>query len=160
MNKKERLKEIKQMIASSRYDDATAALAFFASECRPTQEAITSPDAVRNLLKKYAYATVEYFLLITLDSAQTPIAIHEITKGIKNNTMTHPREVFRQAILDDATSVILAHNHPSGKIKPSDEDRAMQRRLVEAGKLLGIQVLDSMIVAKSGFYSALENQDM
>ena len=72
----------------------------------------------------------------------------------------HPREVFADAIVDRAAAVVVAHNHPSGNIEPSTEDREVTRRLVAAGRMLGIAVLDHIVFSHSGYYSFTENGDM
>lgn len=73
--------------------------------------------------------------------------------GILDQSMVHPREVFRAALLCNAAVVIVAHNHPSGNTSPSAEDVNVTRRLVDAGRLLGIEVQDSLVVSDTGWYS-------
>lgn len=92
----------------------------------------------------------EELYILTLDGAQRVLRTHSITVGLVNMTQVHPREVFRPAILDAATSVIAAHNHPSGNSKPSEADRKVTRVLVKAGELLGIKLLDHIILAREG----------
>ena len=118
---------------------------------------VHSPLDMESLLKKYAKKTVEYFLVVTFNGNHIPIKVHEITKGLVNRTMMHPREVFRAAIKDNAVSIIVAHNHPSGSLEFSCEDKGMFKRLKDAGEILGINVLDSMIISKTGYASDLEN---
>ena len=77
--------------------------------------------------------------------------------GIVNRSLVHPREVFRRAITDNAAAIIVAHNHPSGSLEPSDEDHEVTRRLVEAGQLLGISVLDHLVISREGYFSFLEH---
>ena len=77
--------------------------------------------------------------------------------GIMDASIIHPREVFRLAILTGAHRIILSHNHPSGDTEPSDEDMKITRQLQEAGKLIGIEVLDHVIVGKRGYWSLVEN---
>lgn len=88
----------------------------------------------------------EEFWIITLDTKLKPIHEHRITVGTLNNSLVHPREVFRPAILDSAHSVVLMHNHPSGDVTPSDADQNVTNRLKEAGNVLGIGVIDHIIV--------------
>ena len=76
-----------------------------------------------------------------------------ISRGTLNASLVHPREVFRPAILASAAAIILVHNHPSGDPEPSDEDVSLTKRLVKAGEILGIEVLDHLVVAKRGFVS-------
>jgi DNA repair protein RadC len=74
------------------------------------------------------------------------------------NTQVHPREVFKQAIRQSASGVILAHNHPSGDSVPSDEDLYLTERLVEAGQIIGIHVIDHIIVGEDSYYSFRDNE--
>jgi DNA repair protein RadC len=95
----------------------------------------------------------EEFHIITLNTKNEVLARHQISVGLLDQSMVHPREVFRPAIRDAAKSILLLHNHPSGDPTPSEQDRALTRRLEEAGKTLGIQVLDHIIVARRGAIS-------
>jgi DNA repair protein RadC len=83
-------------------------------------------------------------------------SITEVSVGSLDSSIVHPREVFEEAIKNKAASVIFAHNHPSGDPEPSEDDLAITKRLVEAGKILGIEVLDHVIVTKTGFLSFKE----
>lgn len=98
-------------------------------------------------------AVQEEFHIVTLDTKHKPIATHRITVGTLDASLVHPREVFRPAIRDAASAVLLVHNHPSGDPTPSLEDRQVTNRLTEAGKLIGIQVLDHIIVARESCVS-------
>ncbi len=95
----------------------------------------------------------EYFLCVTLNGANEVIGNRVITVGVLNANRIHPREVFVEAISDRAASIILAHNHPSGTLKPSNDDVNTTRQLVAAGKILGIEVLDHIIITKTGYLS-------
>jgi DNA repair protein RadC len=77
--------------------------------------------------------------------------------GLLDKSQVHPREVFADVITDRAAAVIFAHNHPSGESKPSNSDLKIHEQLTEAGKILGIKVLDHLIVFKKGYYSFQEN---
>ncbi len=98
----------------------------------------------------------EEFHVVTLDTKNQTIGTHRVSLGSLDQTVVHPREVFRPAIKDAAKSVLLVHNHPSGDPTPSEKDRILTRRLEEAGKTLGIQVLDHIIVARNGAVSLRE----
>ena len=89
----------------------------------------------------------EHLVSISLNGAHQVIATRVVSVGTANASLVHPREVFADSITDRATAVILVHNQPSGSVEPSDEDLAVTKRLQEAGKILGIQVLDHLIVA-------------
>jgi DNA repair protein RadC len=99
----------------------------------------------------------EEFHIVTLSTKNVPINTHLITRGTLDASLVHPREVFRPAIRDSASAVILVHNHPSGDATPSREDHQVTGRLTEAGKLLGITVLDHIVVASDGSVSIRES---
>lgn len=121
---------------------------------------ISSPADLLPVLQEYARSTVEQFVVASLNGAHELISIAEITKGLVNRTMVHPREIFRKAIIDNATAIVLVHNHPSGNVEPSGDDNAVTDRLTRAGELIGIQVLDHLIISCKGFYSYLEHGGM
>jgi DNA repair protein RadC len=121
---------------------------------------VTMPGDLFPLLKKYASKRQEHFLAVTLGGTQNVLRVNLVSVGILNRTLIHPREIFYRAIKDNACALILAHNHPSGDLNPSREDREATERLVKAGKLMGIQVLDHLIISKAGFYSFREKGEM
>lgn len=98
----------------------------------------------------------EEFHIVTLDTKHKPIHPHCITVGTLDASLVHPREVFRPAIRDSASAIILVHNHPSGDPTPSREDHQVTDQLTEAGKLLGINVLDHIVVARQRCQSIRE----
>jgi DNA repair protein RadC len=98
----------------------------------------------------------EHFKLILLNARNRILGISTISIGSLNASIVHPREVFKDAISHNAYSVVLAHNHPSGDPEPSEDDLTMTKRLTEAGKILGIDVLDHIIITKTGFFSFKE----
>jgi len=113
---------------------------------------LTDPKKVYQLIKsKLKDYTREHFYIIVLNSRNWSVA--EISVGSLNATIVHPREVFSEAIKNKAASVIFVHNHPSGDPEPSDGDLITTKRLVEAGKILGIAVVDHIIITKDGFLS-------
>ena len=113
---------------------------------------LTDPEKVYRLIKsKLKDYHKEHFYIIVLNSRGHSIA--EVSVGSLNASVVHPREVFAEAIRNKAASVIFAHNHPSGDPEPSEDDLEITKRLVESGKILGIEVLDHIIVAKDGFFS-------
>lgn len=114
---------------------------------------ITEPEEIITRCNWMKYEDQENFICFTLNSANQIIKMHKITKGLVNQTPVHPREAFRAAILDNAVSVIFAHNHPSGCTEESSEDIALTRVLTGAGKLLKIPVIDHIIIGKSSFNS-------
>ena len=98
----------------------------------------------------------EHFVIFYLDTRNQQIKRETISIGTLNSNLVHPREVFEPAIQHAAAHILVAHNHPSGNTEPSTEDIAVTKRLVEAGKLLGIEVVDHVIVTKAGFSSFKE----
>ncbi len=123
-----------------------------------------SHDALSYCRRRFARLAVdsrqEEFYVVTLDTKNHILNDHLVSRGLLDQTVVHPREVFRPAIKDAAKSVILVHNHPSGDATPSDKDLALTRRLEEAGKLLDIQVLDHVVVAADEAVSLREYQSM
>jgi DNA repair protein RadC len=103
-----------------------------------------------------ADALQEQFHIVTLNTKNSVIDSHRITIGTLDASLVHPREVFRPAIKDSASSIILAHNHPSGDPTPSQEDYAVTKRLEQAGELVGIQILDHIVMGKHGLVSIKE----
>jgi DNA repair protein RadC len=98
----------------------------------------------------------EEFHIVTLDTKNQVVGSHQISVGLLDQSMVHPREVFRAAIRDAAKSIILVHNHPSGDPAPSGQDVALTRRLEQVGETVGIEVLDHIIVARRGATSMRE----
>jgi DNA repair protein RadC len=98
----------------------------------------------------------EHFLVLLLDSRNCPVKVSQVSVGSLNSSLVHPREVFKEAIGALSASVILAHNHPSGDPEPSGADLDITTKLVEAGKIIGIEVLDHIIVGRDRFYSFKE----
>ena len=95
----------------------------------------------------------EHFKLIILDSRNKILTITNVSVGTLNANLAHPREIFKDAISHNAAAVILCHNHPSGDPEPSEDDLKITKQLVEAGKILGIDVLDHIIITKDKFLS-------
>lgn len=113
---------------------------------------LDDPEKVYRLIKsKLKDYRKEHFYIIPINSRNWSIA--EISVGTLNASLVHPREVFLEAIKANAASVLFAHNHPSGNSEPSEDDLTITKRLVEAGKILGIEVLDHIIVTKDNFLS-------
>jgi len=98
----------------------------------------------------------EVFGVLILNTKHKIVAVHEISRGTLNGSMVHPREVFKPAVLHNAAAIICFHNHPSGDPKPSKEDVDITKRLIEAGKIMGIEILDHIIVSDEGYASLKE----
>jgi DNA repair protein RadC len=109
--------------------------------------AIETADAADELIRpRLADKKQEHFVALLLDNRHRLIRLQPVAVGTLSASLVHPREVFKEAIASSAACVILAHNHPSGDPEPSDHDLTLTKRLVQAGKLLGIEVLDHLIV--------------
>ncbi len=122
----------------------------------PGRPVISSPADVDRLLRgRIANLDRENFVVVLLNTKNEVIESPLVSVGTLSSALVHPQEVFKPAIRASAASVILAHNHPSGKVEPSREDREVTRRLVGAAEILGIEVLDHVIVG-DGFYSMKE----
>ena len=112
-----------------------------------------SPQSIFDYLRvKIGNEKKEHFVLLFLNT-KNKLILSEVSIGTLNASLVHPREVFNQAVLSHASHVIVAHNHPSGDPTPSDQDVKTTRRLVEAGKILGISVLDHMIITPDKYFS-------
>jgi DNA repair protein RadC len=114
---------------------------------------VSTPEDVLSRVAYMKYESQEHLVVVSLNSANYVIRVHELTTGLVNQTPVHPREAFALAIEDRAVSVIFIHNHPSGSLEPSPEDMSITRVLCASGKILQIPVLDHIIIGKSGFTS-------
>ena len=118
---------------------------------------ISSPsDAAVVLMEEMRYYKKEYFKIILLDTKNNIKKVSNISVGSLNSSIVHPREVFSEAVVNSASSIILVHNRPSGETEPSREDIALTNRLDECGKILGIRILDHIIIGDGVFYSFKE----
>ena len=115
-------------------------------QIKPMQEGVYSPAQVAEKCKSFRDKKKEHFCVLFLDTQNHITGKEVISIGTLNASLIHPRETFRTAILKNCCSVIVAHNHPSGGLEPSAEDLNITKRLKDAGKLLGIEVLDHVIV--------------
>jgi DNA repair protein RadC len=115
---------------------------------------ISQPEDIAKIyIPKYRGVRAEIFKVLLLNTANKIFREINVTEGILNASIVHPREVFRLAITESAASIILMHNHPSGNPEPSDEDRKITRQLIEASKIIDIKVLDHIIIAGDSFTS-------
>jgi DNA repair protein RadC len=118
---------------------------------------IINPREVSDLLTGYLEgADREHFVVVMLDTKGHVIGINTVSVGCLNSTIVHPREIFKPAILSNASAVILGHNHPSGDPDPSNEDVEITRRLIGGGKILGIDVRDHIIIGDGRYMSFRE----
>jgi len=118
---------------------------------------IKNPEAVVKALRaSIRDKAKEHFKLILLNPRNRIIGISNISIGTLNASLVHPREVFKDAITHSAASVVLAHNHPSGDPDPSEDDLKITKKMVDSGKILGIEVLDHIVIGKNNFCSFKE----
>lgn len=117
---------------------------------------IQSPDDVFNIAQNVIRASEhaeENLWLITLDTKNNITGIFTVSTGSLNSSIVHPREVFKRAVLQNAASIVICHNHPSGDPTPSQEDINTTKRIYDAGKILGIELLDHIIIGDSRYTS-------
>ncbi len=127
---------------------------------RTSKTKIRSASEVFKEIEEFKNKKQEHFVVIYLDGGNHIMETRVITIGTINQSLVHPREVFSPAIEKRATSIIVAHNHPSGILSPSREDLLVTDRLKQAGKILGIEVLDHIIIGENGFYSFKEEKKL
>jgi len=113
-------------------------------------------DVYRYLAPKLAHLPCEVFYVLYLDSKGRLLFEAEISRGTLSSSLVHPREVFAPALIRRAAAILVAHNHPSGDPQPSADDRTTTRRLQRAGRLLGIELLDHIVIGSGNFLSFLE----
>jgi DNA repair protein RadC len=124
---------------------------------RKLPESLRNPvDVARFVRRIVGNEAREHFLVLMLDARHKPIAYQVVSIGTATASLVHPREVFQAAVGAGAVAVIVAHNHPSGNPSPSREDRDVTERLVRAGEVLGIRLLDSVVITDSGYVSLRE----
>ena len=120
---------------------------------------ISCPKDIYEVLTKVCRIqcnTEEVFILITLNIKNIVTGYFEVHRGTINTSLVHPREVFKRALLNNASDIMVAHNHPSGDPNPSKEDIQITERLKEAGNLLGINLIDHIIVGEDKYISLKE----
>lgn len=127
-----------------------------ASDRLKTSYSITSPELISKFIAQTRDLMKEAFFVVCLNSANKVIKTEKISEGSLDASIVHPREVFKVAIESSAKSIILVHNHPSGSLQPSNEDINVTRKLIEAGKILEIKVLDHIIIAGESYFSFFE----
>ena len=132
------------------------AFEFARRRIKPSGIPITSAQDVYNLVRHLEHDKQEHLICISLNGEHVTNAVRIVTTGILNATHVHPREIYSDPIVDRAASIIIAHNHPSGSLTPSDADIKVTKKIREAGEILGISLLDHVIFSKFGFLSLRE----
>lgn len=126
-------------------------------------KAITSPDTAYNVIEtvlRLSEEPVEKFGIFSLNNKNEVIGVHILHMGDVNSSIVSMRSIFQAALLNNATSIICYHNHPSGNPEPSNEDIQITNKIKEAGKLLNIQLLDHVIVGDNNRYVSLKERDV
>lgn len=120
----------------------------------------TSPNEISRLMTSVFHLDSradEYVFMIAFNSKMRVLGVFEVSHGTVNYSPIEPRGLFMRAIYAGAVYMVIVHNHPSGETTPSETDRAVSRRIKEAGELLGIKLVDHIIIAGNGYYSFKEN---
>ena len=143
-------------VGSARASTIIAALEFSRRRLIKDNVSIKKAEDVVSLISHIADKKQEYFLCLSLNGANELINNRVVTVGLLNSSQVHPREVFADVIADRAASVIIAHNHPSGSLKPSADDIKITKQLIDSAKILGISLLDHIIISKKGYVSLKE----
>lgn len=118
---------------------------------------IKTPVDLIPFVKHYAISSKEHFITVMLNGGHNIMRINVVSVGTVNRTLIHPREVFGEAIRENASAIILCHNHPSGNTFPSDDDINSTKTLLDASEIIGISILDHIIIDCEGYFSFLEN---
>jgi DNA repair protein RadC len=125
---------------------------------------ITSSDSVVKVLRKVFNADTfdwtEEFILLCLNRQNTVVGFYKVSSGGISGTIADPRVIFTTALNCLATSIIIAHNHPSGNLQPSQADKEITTKIKEAGKMLDIRLLDHIILTDTGYYSFMDEGNL
>lgn len=125
------------------------------------KDVISSPQNFISWLEmEIGYSKVENFMIVFLDNAHHILSYEILSTGTINSATVYPREIMKKAILKGAAAIIAVHNHPSQTLRPSQEDKVMTNEIKEAGKTVGVDVLDHMIVTSQGVYSIMYERVM
>ena len=143
-------------IGAAKATQIVAGIEFSRRRIRPEGLKIKTPADILPILSRYVDKKQEHFIVVSVNGAHEVIATRCVSVGLLDSTLIHPREVFADAIVDRAGAVILAHNHPSGSLEVSEQDLTTTRKLIEAGKIIGIKILDHIVLSKRGYVSLME----
>ncbi|HJT21808.1 MAG TPA: DNA repair protein RadC [Nitrospira sp.] len=133
-----------------------AALEFARRRIKPEGARITSPADLLPHVRHYSDRKQEHFLCASINGANEILNIRVVSIGLIDRTPVHPREVFADALMDRASAIIVAHNHPSGQLGPSPADVEVTKQLKETGTVMGVPLLDHIIFNRAGYFSFLE----
>ena len=118
---------------------------------------IRTPNDLIPFVRNFAVSNKEHFLVVTLNGGHEIIQIHVVSVGTLNKTIIHPREIFSEAIKENAAAIIVCHNHPSGNCTPSQDDIETTQVLINASRIIGIELLDHIIVDCENYFSFVEH---
>lgn len=124
---------------------------------KPIKKITCAEDVFKYFQDRLKDKKEEHFYVLMLNNQNNIITEHEVSKGILDSSIIHPREVFKPAIKNSSSKIILIHNHPSGNSNPSKEDLDITERLIKAGEELNINILDHVIIGKDNYWSWKEN---
>lgn len=120
---------------------------------------ISTPNDAQYLFRRFLEdSDREQLIVVSLDTKNQPTTINVASIGSLNSSIVHPREIFKSAILSNANSIIIAHNHPSGDVNPSKEDISITKRLKECGELMGINLIDHIIIGDNNRFISLKEK--
>ncbi len=137
-----------------------AAFEFVRRRIKPEGLKIKTPSDILPLIQHYSDRKQEYFLSVSINGANEIINVRVVTIGLINQSQVHPREIFADVLIDRASSLIIAHNHPSGNLTPSKEDINITNKIKEAALILGVKLLDHIIFNAKGYYSFAEQKEL
>lgn len=121
-------------------------------------QSLTCPDDLEKFVEPLKHYAEEHFVSFHLDTKNHVIGYQIVSRGTLSSSLVHPREVFKAALIANSYAIIVAHNHPTGSLEPSSDDIATTKQLIEAGKLLGVSVVDHIIVSSAGLLSLREDK--
>jgi DNA repair protein RadC len=147
-------------IGTAKAASIAAAFEFVRRRIKPEGLKIKFPADVLPLIQHYADRKQEHFLCISINGANEIMNVRVVSIGLVNKSHVHPREVFADVISERASAVIVAHNHPHGELKPSNEDIQITKQLKEAARILGLSLLDHIIFNTKGYFSFAENDEL
>jgi DNA repair protein RadC len=134
-----------------------AAIEFARRRIKPEGVKIETPADVLQLIRHFADRKQEHFLTITINGANEVMNVRVVSIGLIDRSPVHPREVFADAVLDRASGLIVAHNHPAGALEPSEADVKITKQLKLAGEIMGMDLLDHIIFNRNDYFSFLES---
>jgi len=138
----------------------SAAFEFVRRRIKPEGLKIKFPADILPLIQHYGDRKQEHFICVSINGANEVMNVRVVTIGLVNKSQVHPREVFAEVIAERASALIVAHNHPNGDLRPSDEDRQITKRLQDAANILGLKMLDHIIFNAKGYYSFAEKGEI